>query len=119
MRWPSEVLPWAKGQDAQALGLTLAELFFSSLARSGPGERTSRTAIRRLMEDVFEGDMARAREFCTEEDDWADAVALLDAGGGGGWGLLGELLSGNGDLGAVLRRFPEFLLGDGLMDEER
>ena len=111
VRWPAGVLEWAKRQDATALGLTLAELFFSALARAGPGERTSRAALRRLLQDVFAGDMRAAREFCAQEDDWADAVALLDecAGAGDGWGLLADLLEGR-DLEDVLQRSGAFLL---------
>lgn len=86
-------------------------------ARAGMEQAT----LRRLIEDVFVGDMARFREYCAADARWAEAVALLDRSSGGGaaggatpskdegkadalgagWRLLGELLSNGSDAQAI------------------
>jgi len=70
--------------------------------------------LRRLVEDVYDGDILRFREYCAAEPRWREAVALLDLDGGdggagtaedgrlgGGWRLLGELLSDGSDAQAI------------------
>merc|ERR1712118_419162 len=109
VEWPSGVLQWAKGEDAYALGLTLAELFFSSLSRSGPSERTSRSGMQRLFYDVFQRDMKAARAFCAEDDDWHDVVEFLDLEDGQGWDLIGDLLSCQPNVEVAMSRSSEFL----------
>lgn len=108
--WPSGVMKWAKGTDSYALGLTLAELFFSALSRSGPNERTSRSGLQRLLLDVFQRDMEATRDFCAADDDWKDVVAFLDLEDGQGWALLGDLLLNHDNLHALSRRYRAFFM---------
>ena len=107
--WPSGVLNWAKGEDSYALGLTLAELFFSALSQGGPNERTSRSGMQRLFHDLFQCDMSAAREFCAEDEDWKYAVEFLDLEGGQGWAMIGELLSCQSNLEDLISRYSAFL----------
>jgi hypothetical protein len=68
--------------------------------------------LRRLLEDVYSGDMVRFREYCAADPRWREAVEILDSsarGGrqeaalGAGWTLLAELV-GDGSDAQVLRR---------------
>mmetsp|Transcript_22516 Transcript_22516/g.55014 ORF Transcript_22516/g.55014 Transcript_22516/m.55014 type:complete len:101 (-) Transcript_22516:32-334(-) len=75
-----------------ALGYTFLEVIFSSLSTEESSTRTSQQAFKRLLEEVFELDLAKLREYCAEEGDWADAVGFLDERSGAGWDLLGDML---------------------------
>eukprot|EP00286_Rhodomonas_abbreviata_P011225 CAMPEP_0181332828 /NCGR_PEP_ID=MMETSP1101-20121128/25326_1 /TAXON_ID=46948 /ORGANISM="Rhodomonas abbreviata, Strain Caron Lab Isolate" /LENGTH=521 /DNA_ID=CAMNT_0023442547 /DNA_START=221 /DNA_END=1786 /DNA_ORIENTATION=+ len=56
--------------------------------------RTDQDALKKLMEDVFDGDVEGAfRSYCAEEEQWADVVAFLDLEERAGWRLLNEMIN--------------------------
>jgi hypothetical protein len=50
--------------------------------------------FQRLLSEVFAKDANKLREYCSDIDEWADAVNFLDECDGGGWDLLDVLLQG-------------------------
>jgi hypothetical protein len=46
----------------------------------------------RLFAEIFEKDMNEFRDYCTNEEVWANVVELLDMEEGAGWSVLGALL---------------------------
>ena len=86
---------FARAEDLHALGLNFLAVLFTTLAQATPTDPlppTDDDSWQRLFSEIFEQDMARFREYCTNEEVWDDVVALLDSEEGAGWALLGELL---------------------------
>ena len=67
----------------------LLELVLESFRGDAPrGQPTDLQSLKRLVEDVFAGDVSNGfRRYCLEEPEWAEAVALLDESNRGGWDL--------------------------------
>ncbi|KAK3281286.1 hypothetical protein CYMTET_10918, partial [Cymbomonas tetramitiformis] len=86
-----EVEAFVKAEDAVALGFTLLEFIFSSLAISGPSPRTTATAFRRLVVEMFDFEMVQLREYCAAEEEWDVVVQLLDQDEQAGWEFLSQL----------------------------
>lgn len=68
------LLEWQK-DDLQAIAIILLEAIFSALAEGGPSQATSADALKRLLVEVFAGDIDRfrypptfagKRSYCTE-----------------------------------------------------
>jgi hypothetical protein len=126
----AELAALLERDDLRALGYSVLEVLLSvserlcSDAPPAPGgggggaaapdtsSASVQATLRRLVEDVYDGDMLRFREYCAADSRWREAVALLDrqggAGGtaedgrlGGGWLLLGELLGDGSDAQAT------------------
>lgn len=123
--------------DLRALGYSVLEVLLAVSESAAPdvgrpavpaagapqpsaAPRMEQATLRRLVEDVYAGDMGRFREYCAADARWREAVAVLDcaaggeaggaapsagAGGGGalgpGWRLLGDLLSNGSDAQAI------------------
>jgi len=97
---PLNVLPVLALNDLHGLGYVLLELYLAAAAAqdapdeaTGAARSTEQQALKRLIEDVFGGDVRGAfRDYCAEEPAWAGAVAMLDEEGGAGWALLQQLV---------------------------
>ena len=75
----------------------LLELFLATAAaQDAPNAApppAEQQALKRLIEDVFGGDVRGAfREYCAEEPAWVGAVAMLDEQDAAGWELLQQLV---------------------------
>lgn len=53
--------PLWQRDDLQAVGIVLLEMMFSALAEDGPSQATSADALKRLLLEVFTGDVERFR----------------------------------------------------------
>jgi hypothetical protein len=58
-------------------------------------QKASAVAFQRLLLEVFDKDIAQFKEYCSDINEWADAVSFLDDVDGGGWDLLDALLQGD------------------------
>jgi len=97
----------AKGQDLQALGLTMAELIFSTFTTEEGDSQASRGEIERLYTEVFLKDFESMKEFCRLEEKWDKAIQVLDANEGAGWNTMEALLGGSANFDMLLA--SEFL----------
>ena len=101
---PLDVLPFlTRADDLHALTYVFLELVLGSArpppnsdGRPGPsdadGPPTDLQSIKRLVEDVFAGDVCgEFRAYCNEEAAWAAGVALLDESNGAGWRIVQQL----------------------------
>lgn len=86
---PADVVNFVTGEDLYALGYAFLELALGTLSvKTGEGPPPARdlTTLKRLVEDVYGGDLRGGfREYAAEEPAWAPAVALLDQDDGAGW----------------------------------
>ena len=96
---PLDVIPFlARADDLHALAYVLLELVLGAAASAaddgdGGGRPVDLQALKRLVEDVFAGDVCGDfREHCASEPEWAAGVELLDEAGGAGWELIQELV---------------------------
>lgn len=104
---PLDVFPFlARADDLHALAYVLFELVLGATppppspsaagAEASPAESrpTDVHTLKRLIEDVFDGDVCCAfRDYCSEDAEWAPAVALLDEGEGrAGWRMMQTLV---------------------------
>jgi len=94
---PLSVFPLLALNDLHQLGYLLLELIISSLATPASEGQPARVvelqALKRLIEDVFEDDLKGGfRDYCVEEPEWSEAVALLDEADRAGWALLQQLV---------------------------
>ena len=94
---PLSVLPLLALNDLHGLGYILLEVFLASAAaQDAPDANTARStelqALKRLVEDIYEGDMGQFREYCAAEPAWSGAVEMLDEDEGAGWALLQQLV---------------------------
>ena len=99
---PLNVLPLLALNDLHGLGYVLIELFLATataqdadqaLPSASTARSTEQQALKRLIEDIFGGDVrGEFRGYCAEEPAWAGAVAMLDEDGGAGWELLQQLV---------------------------
>lgn len=102
---PLDVIPFlTRADDLHALAYVLLEVVLGSALPApapddvGPnsaqeGPPTDMQSLKRLVEDVFDGDVCDAfRSYCEEEAAWAPAVELLDEGGGAGWKVVQMLV---------------------------
>ena len=101
---PLDVVPFlSRADDLHALGYVLLELILGASVADGaadaeisdvvPRPPPDLQQLKRLVEDVFEGDVCVGfRRYCEEEPDWAPAVRLLDEGDRAGWRLLQSLV---------------------------
>ena len=86
-RSPRDRAQFARSDDVSCWGLVAA--FAALAAFASPSAPPSDVdALARLMEGTFACDVAAFREYASEEPDWAEGVAFLDAGGGAGWDAL-------------------------------
>jgi hypothetical protein len=81
---------YARAADAAAAGHLIAYL---CLAPFAPPNTIDALSLARLLDVTCRGDMASAREFIEAEPAWAGGAALLAAGGGAGYDLVGSLLA--------------------------
>jgi hypothetical protein len=92
------------GEDLRNLGFVFMELILRSFSiKSEEGTSsgsnleearpTEQAVLRRLVDDIFKGDVRiKFRGYCLEDDSWAEAVRFLDADDCAGWDLLQTLL---------------------------
>ena len=91
---PLAVLPQLALYDLHALGYVLLELIVNSLRPepSAPGA-VEMQGLKRLVEDVFDGDVAGAfRSYAEQEAGWEEACVLLAEKEGAGWALVQQLV---------------------------
>ena len=91
---PLAVLPQLALYDLHALGYVLLELIVNALRPDpeAPGA-VEMQGLKRLVEDVFDGDAKRAiRAYAEQEARWEEACALLAEKEGAGWALLQQLV---------------------------
>ena len=80
---------YAKAADAAAAGHLVAYLAMAPFCEPGSVDPVS---LARLLDVTCRGDVAAARTFVEAEPRWAGGAAMLGAGGGAGWDLVGLLL---------------------------
>jgi hypothetical protein len=89
-------MEFSKAEDLHALGFVFLALLFTTLAEpatlSAPMPPTDDDSWQRLFAEIFEKDMNEFRDYCTNEEVWANVVELLDMEEGAGWSVLGALL---------------------------
>ncbi|KAL7481858.1 hypothetical protein ACHAW6_007532 [Cyclotella cf. meneghiniana] len=89
-------MEFSKAEDLHALGFVFLALLFTTLAEpatlSAPMPPTDDDSWQRLFSEIFEKDMDEFRDYCTNEEVWANVVELLDMEEGAGWSVLGALL---------------------------
>jgi hypothetical protein len=93
---PLNIIPFLARDDLHALAYVLLELILTSSrspyggadSQGGTGRPTDLQSLKRIVEDLFAGDVAQFRDYCLPEPEWALAVELLDeqarVGCGGG-----------------------------------
>ena len=111
---PLDVIPFlARADDLHAVAYVILELVLGSAAEPPPADPppwgaaadagadagagaappSDLQSLKRLVEDVFSGDVKGAfRSYCAEEAAWAAAVELLDEKEGAGWDVLQRLV---------------------------
>ena len=87
--------PWdrplyAKAADMAAAGALVAYLALAPFSEPGSIDPL---AVSRLLEVTCRGDVAAARTFVEADPAWAGGAAMLGAGGGAGWDLVGQLIN--------------------------
>ena len=81
---------FAKAADAAAAGHLVAFLAMAPFCEPGSLDPLS---LARLLDVTCRGDVEAAKTFVEAEPRWAGGAAMLGAGGGVGWDLVGRLLS--------------------------
>ncbi|CAI5464554.1 unnamed protein product [Closterium sp. Yama58-4] len=76
--------------DIYAAGLLVAYMAFVPLCAPGAIDGPS---LQRLLETTFSLNIPAAREYCSADDRWTNAVAFLDRRDGAGWEVLQAMLS--------------------------
>ncbi|CAI5503395.1 unnamed protein product [Closterium sp. Naga37s-1] len=76
--------------DIYAAGLLVAYMAFVPLCAPGAIDGPS---LQRLLETTFSLNIPAAREYCSADDRWSNAVAFLDRRDGAGWELLQAMLN--------------------------
>lgn len=86
---PSQIASYYFSDDIYALGYAFLELVFSVFS----GRPVTQDQIKTLFEDTFKLDIEQFRDYCAEDPELSDAVALLDRRQGAGWELIKDMLS--------------------------
>ncbi|KAH8044626.1 hypothetical protein JL722_14599 [Aureococcus anophagefferens] len=95
--------------DLNALGYVLLELLLSP-ARDGDSPTRPRTRTRQApLDDIFDRDIAKLRDYADAEEGWRNAVDLLDAKDGAAGPLATALNAPTRRLSASPRRAPDAL----------
>lgn len=82
-------------EDLYSLGYVFLELVFGAFCVS-KSQRPDQNALKRLLEDIFKGDFKAFKDYCLTIPEWEQAIEVLDADRGSGWGLATSLLAARG-----------------------
>jgi len=93
---PSQISKFMHAEDVCCLGYAFLEIVFNTLSDSGQNRDSEPASdllqLKRLVEDVFDWDLARLRAYFLEDPQWRRPVAFLDERDGSGWDLIEMML---------------------------
>lgn len=94
---PAQISAFYFAEDVYALGYAITELVFSVFAK----QPLTQDTFKKLFEDTFDFNLDAARDYCTQDPSWAEAVQFLDACDRNGWELLFSMLGARKDYSKV------------------